>query len=131
MKNILKIMISGALCLSLASCSDFLDRPVLGQENLDTYFQTEEECLKQVAGCYQALFFEDWWQIQAPYVGFDMATDDLWMGNTTQSQSDWMRMAHYGNPKADGPLSNFWQYRYKGILRCNIVINNVPDAPIV
>jgi len=130
MKNIFKIVIGGALLLSLGSCSDFLDRPVLGQESLDTYFQTEEECLKQVAGCYQALFFDDWWQIQAPYVGFDMSTDDLWMGNTTQSQSDWMRMAHYGNPKADGPLSNFWQYRYKGILRCNIVINNVPDAPI-
>lgn len=130
MKNIFKILIGGAFIFSLASCSDFLDRPVLGQESLDTYFQTEEECLKQVAGCYQAIFFDDWWQIQAPYVGFDMSTDDLWMGNTTQSQSDWMRMTHYGNPKADGPLSNFWQYRYKGILRCNIVINSVPDAPI-
>lgn len=130
MKNILKIFIGGALILSLGSCSDFLDRPVLGQENLDTYFQTEEECLKEVAGCYQAIFFDDWWQVQAPYVGFDMCTDDLWLGNTTQSQSDWLRMGHYGNPKFDGPISNFWQYRYKGILRCNIVINRVADAPI-
>ena len=130
MKNIFKIFIGGFILLSSGSCSDFLDRPVLGQENLDTYFQTEEECLKQVAGCYQAIFSDDWWQIQAPYVGFDMATDDLWMGNTTQSQSDWIRMSHYGNPRADGPLSNFWQYRYKGILRCNIVINNIQNAPI-
>ena len=131
MKNIFKILlISGALTIGASSCSDFLERPVLGQENLDTYFQSEEECLKQVTGCYQGIFWDGWWQIQAPTVGFDMSTDDLWMGNTTQSQSDWLRMAHYGNPKADGPLSNYWQYRYKGILRCNIVIDKVPGAPI-
>ncbi|MBK5719344.1 RagB/SusD family nutrient uptake outer membrane protein [Dysgonomonas sp. Marseille-P4677] len=130
MKNIFKILLlSGTLTL-FSGCSDFLERPVLGQENLDTYFQNEEECLKQVAGCYQGIFWDGWWQIQAPTVGFDMCTDDLWMGNTTQSQSDWIRMSHYGNSKTDGPLSNYWQYRYKGILRCNIVIEKVPEAPI-
>lgn len=130
MKKILKIFIGSAFILLLNSCSDFLDRPVLGTENLDTYFQNEEECLKQVAGCYQSIFWDDWWQVSVFYIGADMSTDDMWMGNTTQSQSDWIRMAHYGNPKQDGPLSNYWQYRYKGILRCNIVIAKVPNAPI-
>ncbi len=130
MKNIVKIFVLGAFALLFSNCSDFLDEPVLGQENLDTYYQTEEECLKQLAGCYQGIFWDGWWQIAAPNVGFDMATDDLWMGNTTQSQSDWLRMTHYGNPKQDGPLSNYWQYRYKSILRCNIVIDKVATAPI-
>jgi hypothetical protein len=111
-------------------CTDFLDQPVLGTENLDTYFQNEEECLKQVAGCYQSVFWDDWWQVSSFYVGTDMCTDDMWMGNTSQSQSDWIRMAHYGNPKQDGKIKDFWQYRYKGILRCNLVINKVPDAPV-
>ncbi len=130
MKKILKIFIGSAFILLLNSCSDFLDRPVLGTENLDTYFQSEEECLKQVAGCYQSIFWDDWWQVSVFYIGADMSTDDMWMGNTTQSQSDWIRMSHYGNPKQDGPLSNYWQYRYKGILRCNIVIAKIPEAPI-
>lgn len=130
MKSIFKISVFGAFIGLLSSCADFLDQPVLGQENLDTYFQTEEECLKHLAGAYQGIFWDDWWQVAAPNVGFEMATDDLWMGNTTQSQSDWIRTAHYGNPFQDGPISNYWQYRYKGILRCNIVINKVPDAPI-
>ncbi|QIK54439.1 RagB/SusD family nutrient uptake outer membrane protein [Dysgonomonas sp. HDW5A] len=130
MKKIFKIFLGSAFILLLNSCSDFLDRPVLGTENLDTYFQNEEECLKQVAGCYQSIFWDDWWQVSVFYIGTDMATDDMWMGNTTQSQSDWIRMSHYGNPKQDGPLSNYWQYRYKGILRCNIVIAKVPNAPI-
>lgn len=130
MKNIIKVFLGSALAFSLGSCSDFLDEPVKGQESLDTYFQTEEECLKQVAGCYQSVFFDDWWQVSTFYVATDMATDDMWMGNTTQSQSDWVRMSHYGNPKQDGKIKDFWQYRYKGILRSNIVIEALPSAPI-
>ncbi|MFT4071961.1 MAG: RagB/SusD family nutrient uptake outer membrane protein [Dysgonamonadaceae bacterium] len=131
MKNLFKIcLLSSALLLSATSCSDFLNQPVLGQENLDTYFQTEEECLKQVAGCYQSVFYDDWWQVGAFYLASDMATDDEWMGNTTQSQDGWKEIAHYNNPKTDGILTNFWNYRYRGILRCNIVINRVPSSPI-
>jgi tetratricopeptide (TPR) repeat protein len=130
MKNILYSLCVLTFVSSLSSCSSFLDEPVKGQENLDTYFQTEEECLKQVAGCYQSVFWDDWWQVATFYVASDMCTDDMWMGNTTQSQSDWIRMAHYGNPKQDGKIKDFWQFRYKGILRCNIVIDKVPDAPI-
>ena len=130
MKNIYKLIIGLSAIIMLNSCSSFLDEAVKGQESLDTYFQDEEECLKQLAGCYQGVMWNGWWEINAPSVGFDMATDDLWMGNTTQSQSDWLRMSHYGNPKQDGPLSNYWQYRYKSILRCNIVIERVATAPI-
>lgn len=130
MKNIIKIFLLSLLILGFNSCSDFLDESVRGQENLDTYFQNEEECLKQVTGCYQSIFWDDWWQVSTFYIGTDMATDDMWMGNTTQSQSDWIRMSHYGNPKQDGKIKDFWQFRYKGILRCNIVIDKVPTAPI-
>ena len=35
-------------------------------------------------------------------------------------------VAHYqGNGASNGPISNFWQYRYKGILRCNIAIDRI------
>lgn len=130
MNNIVKLFMAVTLSASLSSCSDFLDQPVLGQETLDTYYQTEEECLKQITGCYQSVFWNDWWQVASFYVGVDMSTDDLWMGNTTQSQSDWIRMSHYGNPKQDGKIKDFWQYRYKGILRCNIAINRIATSPI-
>ena len=81
MKNIKSILISGLLILGMSSCADFLDQPIKGQENLDTYYQTEEECLKQLTGCYQSIFWDDWWQISTFYVGTDMCTDDMWMGN--------------------------------------------------
>ena len=129
MKNIYKIFLGFILAAPLAGCAGFLDQPTLGKENLDTYFQTEEECLKHLNGCYNALTFYDWWQIESKLVAFDMASDDLWMGNTTQ-ESSWQTISHYGNPKAADGLKEFWQYRYMGILRCNIVISRVAESPI-
>lgn len=129
-KIIVSFTLAAALAAGFSSCSDFLEQPVLGQENLDTYFQNEEECLKQVNGCYQTLFYDDWWQICKFIVASEMCTDDMWMGNTTQDAGDYRDLAHYtGNGQTDA-TQNYWQYRYKGILRSNVVITRVPDAPI-
>src|SRR5574344_1533444 len=35
-----------------------------------------------------------------------------------------------GVGQSNGTISNFWQYRYKGILRCNIAIERIPEANI-
>ena len=60
-----------------------------------------------------------------------MCSDDAWMGNTTQSQSDYISLAHYqGNGASNGPISNFWQYRYKGILRCNVAIDRISQMEL-
>ncbi len=129
-KIILSISMAAMMAAGFTSCSDFLEQPALGQENLDTYFKTQDECLAQITGCYQSLFFDDWWQIQKFYVCGDMCTDDEWMGNTTQDQSEYRDLAHYsGNGLSECP-QNFWQYRYKGILRCNIAITRIPGAAI-
>lgn len=129
-KIIINISLAAILLGSVSSCSDFLEQPVLGKENLDTYFQTEEECLKQITGCYQSIFWDDWWQIAKFTLTCDMCTDDMWMGNTTQDASEHRDFAHYtGNPQAE-VAQNYWQYRYKGILRSNICIERIPDAPI-
>jgi hypothetical protein len=130
MKNILNYLTGVIVLLGFANCSDFLEQPTLGQENLDTYFQTEEECLKQLTGCYHSIFWDDWWYVSCFYIQSDMATDDLWMGNTTQDQGEWRQTPLYENPKGDEKLKNFWQYRYDGILRSNIVIKRVAESPV-
>ncbi len=131
MKKIIATIITGvALTATMSSCSDFLEQPVLGQENLDTYFQSEEECLKEITGCYQSVFWDDWWQI-AKFIGAaDMCTDDMWMGNTTQDAGDYRDLAHYTGNGQTGATQNYWQYRYKGILRSNVCIDRIPGAPI-
>lgn len=114
-----------------SACSDFLMEDVRGQENLDTYFQSEKDAELFLTGCYNAITYHGWWQVENFWILTDMCSDDLWMGNTTQDQSGYISLAHYqGVGQSNGTISNFWQYRYKGILRTNIAIERIPDAPI-
>ena len=125
MKHLLSILTLIAT-LTFTSCEDFLTEEVRGQQNLDTYFSSIEDCESYLIGCYQDLTCGGWWQINTVWLLSEMCSDDAWMGNTTQSQSDYISLAHYqGNGASNGPISNFWQYRYKGILRCNIAIERI------
>ena len=129
MKQIFAIITLFATLTFTTSCEDFLTEEVRGQQNLDTYFQSIEECESYMVGCYQALTYGGWWQINTVWLLSEMCSDDAWMGNTTQSQSDYISLAHYqGNGASNGPISNFWQYRYKGILRCNIAIDRIAQV---
>ena len=111
------------------ACDDFLDETVNGQQTLDSYFVTEDEATSYLNGCYNALTFYGWWQIQNFWIMTDMCSDDMWMGNLAQSQGDYYSLAHYqGIGQSNGPLNNYWMHRYKGILSCNVAINRIPNA---
>ncbi|MDR0394290.1 MAG: RagB/SusD family nutrient uptake outer membrane protein [Tannerella sp.] len=112
-------------------CSDFLEEDVRGRENLDTYFQNEAEAVSFMNGCYNALTYNGWWQTNTVWLLSDMCSDDCWMGNTSQA-SDYTSLSHFQSTgQSNGLISNFWQYRYKGILKCNVAIEKIPEAPIV
>lgn len=91
-KYILGLTIA-ASTLSLAGCSDFLDTPVLGQQDLSEYFVNEDQCKQQITGCYQSIFWDDWWQVQKFYLCGDMCTDDMWVGNTGEDQGAYEDLA--------------------------------------
>ena len=111
------------------ACDDFLTEEVRGQQNLDTYFTTEDEATSYLNGCYNALAFNDWWQVNNFFIFTDMCSDDMWMGNTSQSAGDYESMAHYqGTGATNGVLANYWNHRYKGILRCNVAIDKIPGC---
>ena len=130
MKQLLAILtLFGSL--TFTSCEDFLTEKVRGQQNLDTYFTTADECEAYITGCYQDITCGGWWNINTVWLLSEMCSDDAWMGNTTQSQSDYISLAHYqGNGASNGPISNFWQYRYKGILRCNVAIDRISNTEL-
>lgn len=94
--------------LTFTSCEDFLTEEVRGQQNLDTYFQSAEEAEAFITGCYQAITFGGWWNINTVWLLSEMCSDDGWMGNTSQSQSDYISLAHYqGTGQSNGAISNF------------------------
>lgn len=128
----LYIILALFVATSLAACSDFLEEDARGQQNLDNYFQSEADAEYFLTGCYNAITYHGWWQVENFWILTDMCSDDLWMGNTTQDQSGYISLAHYqGVGQSNGTISNFWQYRYKGILRCNIAIERIPQANIL
>jgi len=73
----------------LVSCTKFLDEPIRGVQTVDNYFQTEEECVNFLIGCYQGMFQDDWWMIQFVYLLTETATDDAWLSNPTQAELDY------------------------------------------
>lgn len=129
-KYILGLTLAAGMAFTATSCSDFLDEPIRGQQDMENYFTTEEECAKQITGCYQAIAADGWWQIYKFYNAANICTDDEWMGNTTQDPGDYYPLSFYtGNTIAAGnACQNYWQYRYKGILQCNIAINKIPQV---
>lgn len=128
-KSILYLAALAVVGSATIACDDFLDEPVNGQQTLDSYFVTETEASSYLNGCYNALTFYGWWQVQNFWIMTDMCSDDMWMGNLAQSQSDYMSLAHYqGVGQSNGPLNNYWMHRYKGILACNVAINRIPNA---
>jgi hypothetical protein len=128
-KTLLYFAALGTAASIVVACDDFLDETVNGQQTLDSYFVTEDEATSYLNGCYNALTFYGWWQIQNFWIMTDMCSDDMWMGNLQQSQSDYYSLAHYqGIGQSNGPLNNYWMHRYKGILSCNVAINRIPNA---
>ena len=130
MKHILLIL-TVLVSLTFTSCNDFLTEEVRGQQNLDTYFQNVDEAKSFITGCYQAITFGGGWNVNTVWLLSEMCSDDGWMGNTTQDQGEYLSLAHYrGTGQSNGSISNFWQYRYKGILRCNVAIERIAASPI-
>lgn len=111
------------------SCNDFLTEDVRGSENLDTYFSTPDEVESYVGGCYfQIAKGGGWWQIYNPWLMFDMTTDDLWDGNTTQGDG-YQDVTHFmPNGYTNGILQNFWGARYQGITTCNLGLERIPNV---
>lgn len=126
-RYIIGLTLASALTMGLTSCSDFLEEPIRGQQDMENYFTTEEECEKQITGCYNFIACDDWWQIYKFYNLCNITTDDCWMGNTTQDPGEYRAAAMFtGNTiELGNTVQNFWQYRYKGITQCNIAIEKI------
>lgn len=130
MKKSIIFTVGFAFAALLSSCEDFLTENVRGQENLDTYFQSEEEVESFVGGCYFELTKMGWWQIYNAWLMSDMTTDDMWDGNTTQSDG-YQDITHFmPNAPSNGIIQNFWGARYQGINTCNIGIERTENAPV-
>ncbi|TLX74997.1 RagB/SusD family nutrient uptake outer membrane protein [Labilibacter sediminis] len=133
MKKIYKIQFIALLVIfaSLSGCKDFLDQPVQGSQALSNYFSNEDECLKALTSCYASLSPEDWWENDFFYLVGDICSDDAFKGNSIENdQRDFGDLARFNiNPQNEW-IEYKWRYSYEQIYRINLVLENVPSAPI-
>lgn len=134
MNNFLKYIFSLGIGISIYSC-DFLDKPILGAEVLDTYFYNETECDKYVAGLYQNITNNSWSPVYMWWIMTDLCTDDGWMGSTYQPAKyiEFQPVVHYEGSTETATnthLNGFWECRYKGISAVNIGLERISQAEI-
>lgn len=129
MKKIILLIIT---TIGLLSCDDFIEHDERGVQNLDSYFKTTEECQSFINDLYKRAFLHyDWDKLIAARLTDETATDDAWMGNTSQDASNLEPAAQYViTPNRMGYLTTLFKTRYENISACNIAINAIPDAPI-
>lgn len=130
MKQI-KYIILLLISFSVIGCSDFIDNEVTGKQTLDNYYSNFEEVDKAIIGCYASLSPQDWWENDFFWMVGDICSDDAFKGNTNEGdQRDFGNLADFNINASNEWLDIKWRYTYQGIFRCNLAIQNIPNAPI-
>jgi len=115
--------------ISISCTEEFLDEPIRGQQQLDDFFTSEEACIRFVNGTYEMLNGNIWRDVAFFRSMSDMATDDMWAGNTIQPRPDITGHAHYTINNPGSPYySDFWKSMYLGITRCNLALEKIPKV---
>ena len=128
-KIYIPVVLAGILFIH--SCQDYLDEPIRGAQEVDTYFQNEQECEKFLMGCYESILQGDvWWYVKWFYVLTESGTDDSWLGMPSEAEQDYKEFATITVNSHNTWLYPFWEYMYKCIYQCNIALASLPESPV-
>lgn len=130
MNKYLKYLTILLVLFASVGCEDFLEKPIQGLQVTENYFATEEECQRAVFGCYESLSPDDWWQLDFFWMVGDVCSDEAFKGNSIEGdQRDFGNLANFNIQSNNEWLEFKWLFSYATIMRCNLVIENVPESP--
>jgi tetratricopeptide (TPR) repeat protein len=132
MRNRLLNILMVVVLLTGVSCEDFIEIDQRGTQNLDNYFANEQEAVAFVNGIYKGFSGWDNWWPQYQRLNNIMSTDDAWMGNLNQNNSNSYAFAHYFVDASNAPwtLKTYYEQKYLNVGACNIAIQEIPNAPV-
>jgi starch-binding outer membrane protein, SusD/RagB family len=115
------------LALLLSGCENILETRPMGELNDQTFYQTQGDFEAATLGVYSTLLNYAWEQSgNGLYKGFYMPDDDVrcsttaWVGGCNEDQFVWTA----GN----GHFAQIWNESYKGVMRANMILRNLPEA---
>jgi hypothetical protein len=102
------------------SCSDYLNKYPLDSPSDQTFLSTETEMDMALAGCYTPIWLD--LEGMSFFLAFEEAADMGYERNTSGLQQIGQGSADAKNDMA----RNYWTAFYKGIARCNYLLQNMP-----
>lgn len=120
------------MVLTFFGCQDeFLDEPIRSRATLTEILSDPAAMEGFVNGAYDGIQSNVWNHTLFYRQIMDMATDDGWAGNTEQPRPDIVSIAHYNNVDVGSVyFQNFWTYNFRGVARCNVIIQEIPNGTI-
>ncbi len=127
MKSVKNIFIAIILSALVVSCSeDFLEKAPLDTINTDNYYQTAEDAINAINGAYQPLQWPKLYNMR-------MWTSDIMAGNSIVGAGggddgrETQDMANFVTTTDNAGVLDLFRGPAPGILRCNVVLQKVPD----
>jgi hypothetical protein len=163
MKLVLRVLLFILVVTGLVTCEKLEENLLQGPTDISTLeqrFLTENDCDGAVRLCYNALAFDDWWQVHFWRMCNDAATDDAWVGDTVKNYDinpsrisnnpldtnrtrndtiaappfkrriEIMQAGHYTLDARGERLRDFYQSNFKGIFLCNSAITGLSTSKI-
>jgi hypothetical protein len=118
-----------ALTLSFGACDKFLDKAPLDSVNTDNFWRTESDAISAINGAYQPLQWPKLYNLR-------IWTTDIWAGNSVVGAGggtdgiETQDIANFVTSTDNATALDVWRGPAPGILRCNLVLQNVPDMDI-
>jgi starch-binding outer membrane protein, SusD/RagB family len=126
MKSIIKYTAAILLAVSLSGCEKFLEVNPTDTINAKSFYKNEEEAIAAVNAAYQPLMWPKLYN-------FQIWGSDIWAGNSivgAQGGNDGIAtqdISNFVTSTANEAAIDLWRGPSPGILRCNLVIKNVPS----
>ncbi len=126
MKN--NFLILFCILLFTACSEDFINLAPISEQSAANFYKTETDLDQAVAATYDAL------QDGAQYGGngfdhfMEVRSDNTFNDNTTQNSGQRAQFDNFQLTANNTMLNATWTSCYKGIQRCNIVLNRIDDV---
>ncbi len=113
------------LVAALGSCKKYLDKAPLDSINTANFFKTTEDAVTAINGAYQPLQWPKLYNIR-------IWTTDIWAGNSVVGAGggtdgiETQDISNFVTATDNAAALDIWRGPAPGILRCNLVLKNVP-----
>lgn len=126
-----KIKIYFILLIICTGCGDhFLDKPPYGILTDDNYYKTEEDAFTALTAVYSYFGGEEGGG-SLEVMGYefaDIASDDCLKGGESDNDRPFVNdLAYYRALSNNQNIELWWKYIYRGIFRCNALLDHLPS----